>query len=153
MDKLLGIPVISLVVSAVALVSINLQSAKIIQSKIFATYTGRNSDLASQRLERGPVPLLIKTPLLTRRILLLVLNHQSQTQPIYMELVLSIKTQWLNTIHIGYAVVAKLPTHLVKLLTNGLDFSQYMILFLTLTLRIKNQCRQLIITLCLLLTC
>ena len=61
MDTLVRIPIVSLVVSVVAQVAINLKSAKIIESIPFVAFTVRNSGITSQRLERGSVPLLIQT--------------------------------------------------------------------------------------------
>ena len=66
MDTLVGIPIVSLVALAVVLVAINLKSAKIIELIPLVAYTGRNSGITPQRLERGSVTLLIQNPLLTR---------------------------------------------------------------------------------------
>ena len=66
MDILVGIPMISLLVSAVALVAINIESVNTIESILFVLYTGRNSGLTPQRLERDLVPLSIQKFLLSR---------------------------------------------------------------------------------------
>ena len=48
MDKLVGIPMIFFVVSAVVLVAINIKSTKIIESIPSVVYTGRNSGSRSK---------------------------------------------------------------------------------------------------------
>ena len=66
MDTLVGIPMVSLVVSTVAILSISLKSVKTIESLLLVVYTGRNSGITSQRLKKEPAPLLIQDSLLTR---------------------------------------------------------------------------------------
>ena len=66
MNTLVGTPMVFLVISTVALVDTSLKSVKIIELILFVAYTGRNSRLTSQRLERGSVHLLILNLLLTR---------------------------------------------------------------------------------------